>query len=70
MAKQIIKLFTRIAEVVNNDPDVGDKLRLVFLGTLFDAKYANFVLKFYVQILCTNLVCKFYVHKIKIYSGN
>ena len=43
MAKQIIKLFTRIAEVVNNDPDVGDKLRLVFLGTLFDAKCANFM---------------------------
>ena len=52
MAKQIIKLFTRIAEVVNNDPDVGDKLRLVFLGTLFDAKCANFMYKFGVQILC------------------
>ena len=31
MAKQIIKLFNMVGEVVNNDPVVGDRLKVQLL---------------------------------------
>jgi len=42
MAKLIIKLINSIAEVVNHDPDVGDKLKVVFIPD-FNVKNAQSV---------------------------
>jgi glycogen phosphorylase len=42
MAKLIIKLVNSVAEVVNNDPDVRDRLKVVFLKN-YNVKFAQHV---------------------------
>jgi starch phosphorylase len=42
MAKRIIKLITSVAEVVNNDPDVRDRLKVIFLPN-FSVKLGQMV---------------------------
>ena len=42
MAKLIIKLINSVAEVVNNDPDVKDRLKVVFFPD-FNVKNGQFV---------------------------
>jgi starch phosphorylase len=42
MAKRIIKLINSVAEVVNNDPDVAGRLRVVFFPD-FNVKNAKFI---------------------------
>ena len=34
MAKKIIKLINNVAQVINSDPDIGNKLTLLFLAGL------------------------------------
>lgn len=31
MAKKIIRLITAIGEIINNDPYIGDRLKVIFL---------------------------------------
>src|SRR5262245_6466306 len=42
MAKLIVKLITSVAEVVNTDPEVGDRLKVVFFPN-FNVQYSQWI---------------------------
>ena len=60
-AKKIIKLINSIAEVVNNDPVVGDKLKILYIEN-YRVSTAEKVLLLnnFIRIISTLILDKFY----------
>lgn len=69
-AKMIIKLITSIGDIVNNDPVVGDNLKVIFLENyrVTLAEKGNYLFLFFV-LNCLMLFCPLMFEKAAVISA-